>query len=510
MNNLNEEVIIVGAGPVGLLLGCWLRKLGIGVTILEKRLRRGNESKASSMNAYSLAILHALGIEHQFDAIGKRVHELELSWENKRLFRVDYRKLPSIYDHILCLEQPKSETLLESHFFMLGGKLQRGIEVIGVTQDESDYVVVGVRDETGQERALTSKFLIGCDGGKSSVREQLGYSFDGVDLGTGFIMVDAKITWTGENSRVYYHVSENAFFILIPLSDGVHRLIIKTENNEKEVIAGDKLNAYQSLVDKYGPPNLKVKEIIWESHTTYYNRLAEKYGHGRVWLAGDACHLFSSIGGLGMNTGFQDAIGLAWRLAGVLRKRLSESVLDTYELERRTLAQFLIATTNETTALITRTNQDPNAVKDWLPLMSNRNLLNSLPLKYSGLGQRYETGLLDANRISLVGQLVPYFSFTHEGSNKCSYDLIDAQHFCLIAGNCFIDPNDLAKFDGVVKLIRIQMKEDWASISQILNLQVDEILLMRPDGIVAAKTTASKALELINTTIQLKHDEVSN
>jgi hypothetical protein len=80
----------------------------------------------------------------------------------------------------------------------------------------------------------------------------------------------------------------------------------------------------------------------------------------------------------------------------------------------------------------------------------------------------------------------------------------------LIAGNCFIDPNDLAKFDGVVKLIRIQMKEDWASISQILNLQVDEILLMRPDGIVAAKTTASKALELINTTIQLKHDEVSN
>ncbi len=492
INNREEEVVIVGAGPVGLLLGCWLRKLGIGVRVLEKRVTRSTQSKAVSMNAHSLAILHALDIYDQFDVVGKRVHDLHLYWQQKRLMRVNYRRLPSKYNYILCLIQPKTETLLEAHFLASGGTLQRGAEVIRL-QMNSDAVDVYVNhNETGREERLTAQYIVGCDGGKSTVRQQLGFSFAGKDHGTGFIMVDANISWSGDLKRVHYFVNEDAFLILIPLSDDKHRIIIRTPNNEKEKIGGNKIAVYQDLVAKYGPSDLILHDIVWESNTTYYNRLVECYGHGRVLLAGDACHLFSSIGGLGMNTGFQDAFALAWRLAGILRKRFPETVLASYELERRTLTQHLIASTNEMTALITRVNRDSASLRDWMPIMANRKRLATLPLHFSGLTQRYEKGLLAENNEGLVGRLIPYFKLAQQEKYLCSYDLVDGCNFYLLYGIDLPDGAFWSRYNDLIKPIQFH-PEDWQQVCNCLGLQTEEMVLMRPDGIVAAKASINNA-----------------
>lgn len=492
MNDLKEEVVIVGAGPVGLLLGCWLRKLGIGVRVLEKRTTRSTQSKATSMNAYSLAILHALGIYDQFDAVGKRVQDLHLYWQQKRLMRVNYRRVPSKYNYILCLTQPKIEALLEAHFLASGGILQRGVEVVRLQADSDIVRVYAHHNETNRKAHLTAQYVVGCDGGKSIVRQQLGFSFTGKDHGSGFIMVDATISWPGDVNHVHYFVSEDAFLILIPLSDNKHRIIIRTPNNEKEKIIGNKLAAYQDLVTKYGPPDLILYDIVWESNTTYYTRLVERYSHGCILLAGDACHLFSSIGGLGMNTGFQDAFALAWRLAGILRKRFRETVLESYELERRALIQHLITSTNEMTALITRVNRNPVALRHWMPIMSNRQRLATLPLHFSGLSQHYEKGLLAENNEGLVGRLIPYFKLARQGKYLCSYDLIDGCYFYLLYGNALPDGAFWSRYKELIKPIQLHL-DDWQQVCNYLGLQTEETVLMRPDGIVAAKASINSA-----------------
>ena len=496
MNDLKEDVVIVGAGPIGLLLGCWLRKLGVGVRIIEKRMTRSTQSKATSMNAYSLAILHALGIYDAFEAAGKRVQDLQLYWQQKRLMRVNYRRLSSKYNHILCLEQPKTEALLESHFLAAGGILERGVEVIHLEEGDQSVRVYTRHHKTDREECLTAPYVVGCDGGKSKTRERLGFSFPGHNHGSGFIMVDATISWPGDLSRVHYYVSDEAFLILIPLSGNKHRLIIRTPNNENEQVSDDKLTVYQNLVKQYGPSDLILNEIIWESKTTYYNRLSEHYGQGRVWLAGDACHLFSSIGGLGMNTGFQDAQSLAWRLAGLLKKRFSETVLATYELERRTLVQQLIDRTNEMTAMITRVNRDPEALRDWLPIMANRErLATTLPLHFSGLAQRYEKGLLAQSSESRIGQLIPYFALTQQEDYLCSYDFIDGNYFYLLHGNMLSDEHFWSKYKKWIKPIQLQA-DDWQQAADRLSLQANEAVLIRPDGIVAAKSTTHNTKKL--------------
>lgn len=492
MSKYVNEVVIVGAGPIGLLLGCWLRKLNVNVRILEKRATRSTQSKATSMNAYSLAILHALGIYDQFVVLGKRIQDLHLYWQQKRLMHVNYRRLPSMYNHILCLEQPKTELLLEENFLALGGILQRDVEVLHLQEHVDTIHIYAQHNETKKDERIIARYVVGCDGGKSKVREQLGFSFTGKDHGTGFIMIDATISWAGDLTRVHYFVDENSFLIIIPLSGNKHRIIIRTQNNENEIINENKLEEYQSLVKKYGPSNLVLHDIIWESNTTYYNRLSEHYGRGRVWLAGDACHLFSSIGGLGMNTGFQDAFALAWRLAGILKKRFNETVLDSYEVERRALMQQLIDRTNEMTALITRVNRDPLALRDWMPIMANRKIFRMLPLHFSGLGQRYEKGLLVENNKNLTGRLIPYFKLSQHKHYSCSYDFMDGCYFYLLHNQDLSEDVFWLKHKALIKFIQLNT-DDWQQACRSLDLHTEEIVLIRPDGIVAATASINKA-----------------
>ena len=429
---------------------------------------------------------------------GNPVQDLHLYWKNKRLIRVNYRRLTSKHKHILCLEQPKTEALLETQFLAAGGILQRGIEVVGLAEDAERVQVFTYQHQTGEKQCLTARYVVGCDGGKSKVREQLGFSFPGTNHGSGFIMVDVKLSWSGDLTRVHYFVSDDAFIILIPLSDEKYRLIIRTPNNENEEISGDKLAAYQALIKRYGPAELTLHDIIWASKTTYYHRLSEHYGRGRVWLAGDACHLFSSIGGLGMNTGFQDALGLAWRLAGLLKNRFSTAVLPTYEQERRSLVQSLIDATNEMTAMITRVNQDPQALRHWLPIMANRKrLATTLPQGFSGLSQRYDKGLLVKNHDTSIGGLVPYFRVIQQGSRSSSYDFIDGDYFYLLHGNTLADDGFWSRYEKWVKPIRLQAA-DWQQVAQALDIGDEETVLIRPDGIVAGKASIHNTQQLFS------------
>jgi hypothetical protein len=237
-----------------------------------------------------------------------------------------------------------------------------------------------------------------------------------------FKMIDCNVEWDGDKSATHYFVKENGFLILIPLSNNMHRIVLKTEK-EEEFLNAEKLSTdeFQKLVNKYGGSNIKISNIIWKTEAPFYNRLIEKYREVRVFFAGDSSHLFSPIGGLGMNTGIQDAYNISWKLAGVIHKKYSEDILDTYESERRSIAKILIAGTDNTTKLIARIDKDTSSgIQNWLPVMSNRILMKvEYPLRFSGLGQCYT----DMN--GTIIRSIPYVSVIFKEKKEInSYHLV--------------------------------------------------------------------------------------
>ena len=476
-----HQVVVVGAGPVGLLLAYVLRRLQVEVTVVERRLTRSTQSKASSMNAYSLAIMDMIGLADSFIEQGMPIHDLLVYWNNRRTMHVNYRHLPSIHDYILGISQPETEAVLEHAYRELGGSLQRGCSVTALTSTRQGVEVV-----LDDGRVLNCDYLVGCDGSRSTVRTLQGIDFEGTDSGVDFFMFDAQVSWKGEVDKVHYYVREDSFFLIIPQAGGTHRVIIKASDGKVAQVQGDPLAFYQELTDRYGRCKVKLERIIWESNSRFYNRLARRYSRDRVFLCGDACHLFSPVGGLGMNTGFQDAFNLAWKLAGALDGSVYPSVLDSYERERRPVAAQMIATTDANTRLILRQDRDPaGALRRWLPTMDNRsNMAVGLPMTFSGLGQRYGNQALVAGSGRWVGQLLPCAQLVTDTGGQRSHALMRGGRFVLIVcGACPDLLSQRLRATGRVGIVPVT--EVPARRAQALALRIGEALLVRPDGVVA-------------------------
>lgn len=480
------DAIIVGAGPVGLLLGSLLRRAGLDVVIIEKRQTRSTQSKASTINAYSLAILRSIGIVDECIAKGLQVHNLVLFWQHQRLMRVNYRRLPSRYDFILCLSQPEAEFILEQRYLELGGELRRSTEVANLV-DEGRQVTVTLSDGA----ILSCTYLVGCDGARSTVRRLSGIAYEGEDLGVDLIMCDCRIDAPDivDADDVYYHVDEENFSVIIPLENGKHRIYVKRRQQDAITPFPETKEYFQSLLNKYGAGKINLLEIFWTSKVAFYYRLASKFQSGRVYLCGDAAHVFPPLGGMGMNTGFQDAVGLAWRIVAKIRGTASEEILSTYTNERRGIAKVLIERSVDSARLISRIDTDVDgALQAWLPRMNNRkNIANTFPINYSGLAQTY-TSYADSEPWS--GKLIPYFEVAGDEKQTVSYDYIDPSNFVLFAEPCAVQcALGIAKKSQGVRVV--ELSSDRLSGPKGATFTFEGAALMRPDGVVCAQTTAA-------------------
>ncbi|MER7757161.1 FAD-dependent monooxygenase [Kitasatospora sp. NPDC097643] len=335
---IDTEVLIVGAGPTGLLLAGDLAAAGVRVTVLEKRGTESNLTRAFAVHARSLELLDARDLAEDLIATGRPLTGLRMFDR----FAIDLGSLPTRFPFVLITPQYQTERLLHERAVKAGATVLRGAEVTGLRQD-ADGVTLETRGSDGGTATHRARYAVGTDGVRSTVRDLLGIPFPGESVVDSVLLADVRLEREPAET-VTVGANEAGFAFLAPFGDGWFRLIAwdrKERQPDGTVPSPERLAglARTILGEDYG-----LHDVRWSSTFHSDERQAPNYRSGRVFLAGDAAHCHSPAGGQGMNTGLQDAANLSWKLAAVLRGRATDALLDTYQTERHPVGRTVLRT----------------------------------------------------------------------------------------------------------------------------------------------------------------------
>jgi 2-polyprenyl-6-methoxyphenol hydroxylase-like FAD-dependent oxidoreductase len=331
-----RRVVVVGAGPTGMLLAGDLAEAGIPVTLLERRTKAvSNLSRALVVHASTMEAFDARGIAEDVEGRGAKVDSL-------RLFdtaAVDATVLPSRFPYILVIPQYETEAVLTARLERLGVEVVRGVELVGLRQD-ADGVEFDVKTEAG-ERTERAAYLVGTDGSRSAVRTLLGLDFPGHTVISSVILADVELT-NPPQMRIATNTDGAKFCFVAPFKDGCFRVIAWDQADPKPEDAPVDIDELREIARATLGTDFGMGEPRWSSRFHSDERQVEKYREGRVFLAGDAAHTHSPAGGQGMNTGLQDSANLSWKLAAVLKGEADDTLLDTYHGERHPVGAAVI------------------------------------------------------------------------------------------------------------------------------------------------------------------------
>ena len=343
----STEVLIAGAGPTGLVLALWLRRQGVAVRIIDRTDAPGTTSRALAVQARTLELYRQLDLSDAVVERGHKVPAVNLWARGARAARVAFGSIGEHLTPFPFLEiypQDEHERLLIERLLRLGVAVERRTELTGFT-DSGSSVRVELRTPEGKKESAEARYLAGCDGAHSIVREALGMGFAGGTYRQLFYVADIEGAGAPINGELHVDLDEADFLAVFPLDGaGRARLIGTVRDGRAEHPESLRFeDVSQRAIEHLG---LVVSKVNWFSTYRVHHRVAGHFSRGRAFLLGDAAHIHSPVGGQGMNTGIGDAINLAWKLAAVLGGRADETLLATYEAERIGFAQRLVATTD--------------------------------------------------------------------------------------------------------------------------------------------------------------------
>ncbi|MCB5170191.1 FAD-dependent monooxygenase [Streptomyces bambusae] len=392
---MDAPVIVVGAGPAGMMLAGELRLAGAEVIVLEKLAARTGESRGLGFTARTMEIFDQRGLLSRFG-------DIEVS--NVGHFGglpVDFGVLDGAHQAAKTIPQSATETVLEEWATQLGADIRRSHEVLSVTTKE-DCVEVEVRGPAGVE-TLRAEYLVGCDGGRSTIRKAVGFDFPGTAATLEMFLADVKGIELAP--RMIGETLPGGMVMVGPLPGGITRLIVcergtPPQRREKPPTWEEVAAAWQRLTGD----DISHAEPVWVSSFGDATRLVTEYRRGRVLLAGDAAHIHLPAGGQGMNTSIQDAVNLGWKLGAVVRGRAPEALLDTYHAERHPVGERLMMNT-QAQGLLFLSGAEVQPLRDVLnELIRYPEVSRHFAAMVSGLEIRYA---LDGGAHPLLGRRLP-------------------------------------------------------------------------------------------------------
>jgi 2-polyprenyl-6-methoxyphenol hydroxylase-like FAD-dependent oxidoreductase len=341
------NVLIVGAGPTGLVLALWLTKLGVNVRIIDKSATAGTTSRALAVHARTLELYSQLQLAEAVVNNGHSVAAVNLWVQGKPETRVPFDTVGSDltpYPFMHIFPQDEHENLLIQRLSSLGVTVERETELLGYS-DEGDKIVARLL-KAGSEVSYEATYIAGCDGARSTVRQVIGTGFPGGTYQQIFYVADAEAAGPPVNGELNIDMDEADFLAVFPLKAPGHVRLIGTIRDERAQHPED-LNFEDVRGRAIAHLKLEVQRVNWFSTYKVHHRVTDRFRKGRAFLLGDAAHIHSPAGGQGMNTGIGDAINLAWKLREVLSGSAPEHLLDSYETERIAFARKLVKTTDK-------------------------------------------------------------------------------------------------------------------------------------------------------------------
>lgn len=332
-------VLIVGAGPTGLVLAIRLRQLGIDCLVIDKRPAPSPWSRALGLHARTLEILDALDVLSAVRQRSVQLKAMHIHNERGPLFDLDMTGLDAPYPWVLCVPQAEVEQCLANQYEALGGHLERGVELVDFSQ--GGHEVSASLNVGGELVTIETQLLIGCDGADSFVRQTLGVSFEGIDHQDHFLLADVDLDWSLDKTSAHAFLLPQGALLALPLPQG-WRLVLNLpaeEDDSETLTLAPFAKRLETIFAQHVP---HIAEPTWLSRFSIQRRLAGRYRVNRVLLAGDACHIQSPVGAQGMNTGIADAFNLAWKLALFVDGVGGGALLDSYETERRPIAKAML------------------------------------------------------------------------------------------------------------------------------------------------------------------------
>ncbi|GHC58180.1 rifampin monooxygenase [Streptomyces flavofungini] len=380
------DVIVAGAGPTGLMLAAELRLHGVRVVVLDKELEPTKQSRAQGLHARSVEMMDQRGLLEKFLPLGTTFTVggffagLGTEWPEQ---------LDTAHSYVLRIPQEITERLLTEHAVGLGADIRRGCEVVGLSQDDD-----GVDVELADGTRLRSRYLVGCDGGRSTVRKLLGVGFPGEPARIETLLGAMEVGVSHETlTEVMAEVRKTQLrFGAMPLGDGGYRIIVPADGVSEDRTTPPTLAEFKQQLRAFAGTDFGVHSPRWLSRFGDATRQAERYRVGRAMLAGDAAHIHPPTGGQGLNLGIQDAFNLGWKLAAAVTGWAPDDLLDSYHAERHPVAADVLDNTRAQTELMS-TAPGSQAVRRLLAeLVRFENVNQYLIEKITAIGVRYDFG----------------------------------------------------------------------------------------------------------------------
>ncbi len=505
---MDTDVLVVGAGPTGLMLANQLVRRGIRTLIIDRHAGPSLETRALGVQARTLEIYSHLGIVDRALELGKRGTGGNIWADGERRARValsDAGDKVTPYPFLLVLGQDDNERIMGDHLRELGGSVQWSTELVSLTQ-QADSVTAVLKLPDGSQKSMLAAWVGGCDGARSAVRESSGIAFAGAPYEHVFFVADTEMTGTMIPDEVNVYLFKDGFHLLFPMRGKDHwRIagILPPNLRNHEDLKFDAVVPY--LLSQAGN-GLSIKASSWFSTYRIHHRSAVRFRDRRCFLLGDAAHIHSPVGAQGMNTGLQDAYNLGWKLSLVVKHQAQPAVLDSYEQERIPVARALLNGTDRAFRLVVSDNWFAGMLRTKIlsriaAFAVNRKAVQRMAFRIiSQIGIHYPKSPLSKSSDGLpdnapqAGTRFPWLhlKFAADGPAEDIFEKLDDTHFHLIL---FGQPPLPEGSPGFGELLQIHsVPSDPANDKELARTKIPQpsFYLVRPDGYVGLCGTRLK------------------